>query len=88
MRNTTWKRLLGLVLAIPAGCFVPVFLFARGAVERRKGFPAPLIDSLYVPAAFACGAVCVVGVFLFLCDSRDPGSRTHDTKSSDEVDMS
>jgi hypothetical protein len=88
MLNTNWKRLLGILLAVPTGFLLPEFLLSRGRVLRGKGFPAPLIDSRDLPASIACGAICVVGVCLFILGSKKAGSRSDHAQPSDDVQES
>jgi hypothetical protein len=66
MRNTNWRRLLGIALTIPALFFLFIFLFFNGIVVRGKGFPAPLIDEYQLCEAAKCVPFVVLGVCLFL----------------------
>ena len=72
MWTTSWKRLLGMALAIPALVFMFILPFADGCQHRRKGFKAPLIDVDRLPLAAVCGAVVLLGVSLFLWGRKRP----------------
>ena len=82
MWNTNWRRLLGIVLVVPAAFGLYVFLFSNGIVVRGKGFQAPLIDPYHLPESSLCGVVLVVGLCLFLWGTR---RRTNRTDPNDKV---
>ena len=85
MRNTNWKRLLGIVVAVLGAFGLFVFLFFNGIVVRGKGFSTPLIDPYHLPESVLCGVVFVVGVGLFLWGSGGSGDETSHTEPSDKV---
>ena len=85
MWNTNWKRLLGIVMAVPAAFGLYEFGFSNGIVVRGKGFPAPMIDPYHVPETVVCGGVFVVGVCLFIWGSRSSRDRTNRAEPSDKV---
>lgn len=85
MWNTNWRRLLGIVVAVPAAFGLFVCLFSNGMVVRGKGFPAPLIDPYHLPESVVCGVVFVVGVCLFHWGSGNSGDKTNRTEQSDKV---
>ena len=85
MWRTNWRRLLGIVVAVPGAFGLFVFLFFNGIVVRGKGFRTSLIDPYHLPESVVCGVVFVVGVCLFRWGSGSSGDKTNRTEPSDKV---